>query len=472
MSPEIPTYSPLFFFSSSKTCTTLEAKLAALKTSLLDVDQELSDENCRMDRQSIEYDRSLFATLELARKIFAEDHDTEQPSLCGDTHGFNDYLSVDKRLYDNLSHALSKLRDQLPFLEANNNATNDAGDAIENLVADYMRNELSHIKTKAQQKGLEARVQSLERDLKKLKGLPQVIPILKSSIEGFGDTIKKEAEEQRRIQHRDIEPLLSKLADATIRTPLTIAKTSDDYELLQHYSANLDVLLDTLKQQRAMQKLVSYAYQVDNHYHQQRISVLDALSSEAAEENDNYKQLQSSISMDKRKPSLSSDAQLRDEIIIAQIDDLLCQAKLDSLPGLRRRSFQGSSILTKLNAILHYEKKWTEQWSNNFNSTLDAACALDESKEGLMDSLYEHSHTRDNLNMMPSSYTELQSDLELRTQELEDTLADLENATKVDDKFPRKKQLFSTFFTDPNAFGELLRSSRRVSQPPPPPPPS
>ena len=106
--------------------------------------------------------------------------------------------------------------------------------------------------------------------MRKLKGLPQVIPILKyayifvyviiyyyeivcmeqlilllyrSSIEGFENNIKKEILEQKRIQHNDIEPLLSKLADTTIRTPLLTVKTVDDHEALQQYSSQLDTVM-------------------------------------------------------------------------------------------------------------------------------------------------------------------------------------------------------------------------------------
>ena len=61
-----------FTFLFSKTCITLENKLALLQASLLDVDQELSSANCRMDEQSIGYDKSLLITLEQARTTFGE----------------------------------------------------------------------------------------------------------------------------------------------------------------------------------------------------------------------------------------------------------------------------------------------------------------------------------------------------------------------------------------------------------------
>ncbi|KAI7856812.1 hypothetical protein BDC45DRAFT_50541 [Circinella umbellata] len=424
-----------------------------------------------MDEQSIGYDKSLLITLEQARTTFGENQDSKQQSLplCSDTNGLEEYLKQDNQICDDLNNSLLKLREQLPFLESkhDNHANELSGkDDIENLVAQYIRNELLHIKTEARRKGLESRIQSLEKDMRKLKGLPQVIPILKSSIEGFENNIKKETQEQKEIQHNDIEPLLSKIADTTIRAPLLTVKTADDHEALQQYLSQLDTILNTLNQQRAVQKLINYAYQVDNYHQQQHASVLETLVDEISKQCSDYKTLEISVIKDRQKPSVSSDAQFKDDDAIAQIENMLNQAKLDSLPGLRRRSFQGSSMLTKVNAILEYEKKWTEQWSNNFNSILDAAYTLDETKEGLMDSLYEHAHTRDNLIMMPSPYIDLQSDLELRTQEIEDTLADLENGTKKDASFAWKKKLFTAFFTDPNAFEELLQSSSQSSSEP------
>ncbi|KAI8138964.1 hypothetical protein BJV82DRAFT_716952 [Fennellomyces sp. T-0311] len=423
-------------------CAALEAKIERLKASLLEAEQELSDENCRLDQQSIVFDDSLAKSFEMAQVIFGERQDIW---LTIDAHA--DYLKEDHRLYRNLDQTLSKLRDQLPIDE-----THDTND-IDELLTRYYQTELMYMNAVTQQKGLGAGIQSLEKDLKKLNSLPKVLPILQKTIEDFENRIKKDKDEQRKLQQYDVEPLLIKIANATIKAPLLAAKTGGDHEMLQQYSEKLDTALNTLRKQHTIQELLIYAYDVENDRQMQNRSVLEALASDISEEVESYQSIEEEA--DRRRRSLST----RDEDpMMAHIDSLLHRAHIDSPPGMRRRSFEDSSLLTKVSTVLQYDKKSTEQWSDNFNSILDAARALEEAKDDVVDNLFENSNTKDNLIMVPSSYTDLQSDLDLRNQEVEGTIADLENATKEDPAFTRKKELFSAFFTDPNKFGELVDS--------------
>ena len=87
-------------------------------------------------------------------------------------------------------------------------------------------------------------------------------------------------------------------------------------------------ILSILNQQRAVQKLISYAYQADNHHQQQHTSVLETLADEISEECSEYKTLETSVIKDKQKSSVSSNAQFKDDDIIAQIDNILNQGEL------------------------------------------------------------------------------------------------------------------------------------------------
>lgn len=50
--------------------------------------------------------------------------------------------------------------------------------AVANHTNSYQQTELQHIKADATLEGWKAHVQSLERDLQRLNGLPQILPIL------------------------------------------------------------------------------------------------------------------------------------------------------------------------------------------------------------------------------------------------------------------------------------------------------
>ena len=123
----------------------MEEKVEKLKASLLEAEQELSDENCHLDHRSIEYDDSLSKSSEIAHLVFGDLQGIIQiqVKIYGVTDKYLDtllttddhaiYVKESHRLDQNLDRTLSNLRDQLP----NNDAHNT--DDIDAFLARYVR---------------------------------------------------------------------------------------------------------------------------------------------------------------------------------------------------------------------------------------------------------------------------------------------------------------------------------------------
>ncbi|KAL1933153.1 hypothetical protein VTP01DRAFT_8831 [Rhizomucor pusillus] len=450
------------------TIATLEDKLLGLRQTLMQVEKQLSEENRQIDEKSLDYDQVFSSMVDQAQEAFNDSKSA--PSLCSHEGLWAEYLHADEQLELDVLHALEELHIQMLPSRNDGEETSEArskgkgtdteGD-IEDLMARYRRAELQFLKTDAACKGYEAKILSFEKDLSKLNGLPQIIPILKSTTENYEAETRQKIRSQEDLQRKVVEPLLSKAAAIKIQAPLADAQLQSKLSALQQYSSNLEMVYNALLRQRSCQQFLSYGCEVDEHYFQRRLQILEVLSHELLEEKAEHEKGMNAVNGAGRHADLQDK---KDEITMSSISELLQHAKPEILTTSRRRSLTDLSSLNKVNAVMQYEKRRTEEWSENFNVILDAAQVLDDTKNKLADKLFEHSATRDQLLMMPSKYTDLQSDLEFRVNELQEALGDLEKASKEDAEFLERKDLFSLFFTDPDAFAKLVSTTQNDRQ--------
>ncbi|KAI9315316.1 hypothetical protein BX666DRAFT_1961489 [Dichotomocladium elegans] len=438
-------------------CRVLEENLATLETSLTEIEKELSEENHRVEEQNLLYDRALYKTIELVQSVFCRrDQDDTTPSRRIQDKALAAYLEADKKFYEHIDRSLEDVRSQLPFLtepdqEENQRRVNE----IENEVTSYHESVFTRVRTKAKCKALEAKTVGLEKELRKLNGLPQILQIVRTTTEAHRQEARLNQLAQRQLMQERIVPSISKVLDSTVRQPLMDALQCTDVEQLQTYSKRLDEIHMLLIKQRAAEQLIKYACEADAEQRKQNCNALTAFIEELDESITNKRKIMEEFM--RSTEGLHLDPK-QDEALINQIDKLLSREYLKKdTQARRRRSFNEESILTKVNSLLQHEKRWKEKWNSDFGASIDAIKVIEEAKHDLLSALYEHSVSQDNLIMLPSSYTDAQDDLEMRTNELQDTLADLVNESTIDAKLEETKRLLALFLTDPHAFGEEIR---------------
>ncbi|ORY91220.1 hypothetical protein BCR43DRAFT_508676 [Syncephalastrum racemosum] len=206
----------------------------------------------------------------------------------------------------------------------------------------YRRSELRKIKEAASRAGQEAYALSLQRDTEKLKGLPQILAILRSSAETYDRERHQIEKEEKEVQASMIEPLLDQAAESRIRMPLHMNLTQEEARSMLEQADNLDVLL-------------AYGYELETDQKHKDQYALHALVGEIKE-----RQL-----AHEKRTAMTSSASTPDRV---QNDDTISRInKLFDREG---------SILNKVNTLLQYEKRWSDIWSDNFTTRLDAGTAL------------------------------------------------------------------------------------------------
>ncbi|CAO3636150.1 unnamed protein product [Mucor hiemalis] len=329
--------------------------------------------------------------------------------------------------------------------DTNNDQTNEK--KIKSLGHNFRYTEFEVLDLIAQITGLEARIQSLERDISKLNALPQMIPVLRSETERYQQEIRNATNLLGSLERDSMRPLLIKLSKLKIEQPLDADKASHKKELCEQVLKEMEKIYNIALRQSACQQLVLYS---DNAHSASKGSTLKSYTKLLEEHVNELSE------KDVEKQEDVDVTEFMHTKLIKNLLDEFFKSKKD-ITLFTVKTQEDMTLTDQVQALKDYESKLRKKWEGDFQACLDAGEILDGLKSRLTQSLYKHSNSTADLIMTPKPYSDLQSELEFRTNELKVSISGLEKKINNPNEnliFDRLKKLFSVFYTDPDAFPE------------------
>ncbi|ORZ23979.1 hypothetical protein BCR42DRAFT_401968 [Absidia repens] len=449
----------------SQTCANLESTLALLTTKLNGLQSTLSEEQAKSEVRRQQHQQKLAKSIERAMTNYMQ----KQSGCLGTLH--ENQLDLDRLLYQHqiLSTTLNKLEAHyeasLPSLnpiqskELPENGLSDNKKRLQDvlrvakLVAVHNRLEERYMKAKADTKAYQAGSQVLEKEIKKINGLPQIVPILKSTTESH---LKEISNHQQCQANLPLADMIRRLGDLRIRTPLTASIQTKQNQHLHQTATRLKKIYRGLLRQRSNQQMLTYSYEVEMKHLLSYKHALLAYQLDLSKDQENGAFSHGEDSDERgEQQAVDTMGRIKELLVTYQYKQRKSnhhhQAPLD--PQIDITQMTDDQVVKAIEKLVAYETQWNKQWSEDVNDNLDAIHLLDKSKQDLARTLFGDSATRQTLNIKPKAYDDMQWMLETMVNDLRNQADQLENESKVDDQLFRERRSFvSLFFTDPFTF--------------------
>ncbi|CAO3593968.1 unnamed protein product [Absidia cylindrospora] len=446
----------------SQTCVQLESTLALLTAKLNELQLTLSEEQVKSEVKRQQHQQRLAKSTERAMTNYMQ----KQNGCLGTLHENQQDLS--RLLYQHqvLSATLNKLEahyesslpslNPIPLEVPTENGSSDNEERLQDvlrvakLVAVHNRLEERYMKAKADTEAYQAGSQVLEKEIKKINGLPQIVPILKSTTESH---LKEISNQQQCQANLPLADMIQRLGDLRIRTPLVASIQTKQNQHLHQTASRLKKIYRGLLRQRANQQVLTYSYEVEMKHLLSYKHALLAYQLDLSKDQENGSSAHVEVS-DEREGQQAMD-RIKELLVTYQHNQRNAthhhQKPLD--PHIVITQLTDDQVVKTIEKLIAYETQWNKQWSEDVNDNLDAIHLLDKSKQDLARTLFGDSATRQTLNIKPKTYDDMQWMLESMVNDLRHQADQLENESKVDDQIFRDRRAFvSLFFTDPFTF--------------------
>ncbi|KAF7728775.1 hypothetical protein EC973_005613 [Apophysomyces ossiformis] len=418
----------------------MQSRLDELNAISAQLDQEIAKEESEMENARTDYEEAAKSIVELAKKTFSPENSL--PHLYNNHEDLKKFMNTDALLTEEFDRELAEWRQRILEIYEPDITEGERLDQaqltekqrmtleIDKLVTMYICTERKYIQAESAHKGFEAKVQTMEKESRKVNGLPQILPILQSSKEAAEKEAREAIEKRKQIEKDVIEPALSSLAKLSIQMPLMEDEIRRNYEILVQLDYDLDRLQESVIRQRAYLQFLLYSMEIDRTRQRHGTHILKALVEDLQQE---------------KPPSLQqneeNDGACNDDQTILWIETLLNIAA-DSATAL---SSEAASVHDNVQSIMETEGHAKKLWSKKFSSSLDHLRQL-------------------RISPMPAevsedekSYLELQIQLQGKNEELKHVVEELERITIPDPALELKKELFSLFYLDQHQFKERIQ---------------
>ncbi|KAI8332024.1 hypothetical protein BC941DRAFT_437272 [Chlamydoabsidia padenii] len=443
----------------SETCTDLEASLAFLTTKLESLEVSLTEKRAQAIEKQQQHRQELARSIDRCTVGFMK----QQKGCLGMLHENNQdldrVLESNRALSTTLDQLLLDYESKLPLIDdlSKENGLNqekrpasqqDQDDHNLNQVM-IMHDELEHryINSKSHIEGYQARAQVLEKELRKMNGLPQILPILKSTTE----TYEKEIQQYQRSQAKlPLSENIKALCQARVEAPLLMDQQIKKTKQIRQTATQLKKLHQRLIKQRAIQQLLLFSYQVETKHLLSYKHALMAYIQDLQKEKDmmitrttpmkqqTYHQPQNQDIMPRIKQLITTHHQNKAPLLDPSVDPM---------------QMTDDQVVKLVKKLVATELAWNKKWSDDTNDNLDAIRLLDQSKHELARTLFGDSASREKLDIKPKSYDDLQWTLESALNDLELEADTLETEYEANDAlFKNRRSFVSLFFTDPFSF--------------------
>ncbi|KAG0177685.1 hypothetical protein DFQ28_005503, partial [Apophysomyces sp. BC1034] len=336
------------------TRTAMQQRLDELNATSAQLDQDLLEEERELENARAEYGQTVLSVVDLAKKTFSDE--SALSSLCDNQQDLERFMDADALLTEELDGELSNWKHLILEIHDPAPKENDQIALTEMTEKQRVALEIEKLtKLQAEYKGYEAKVQTMEKELRKLNGLPKILCILQSSKETSEKETREAIEKRKEIEKTMIEPTLSSISNLSIRMPLMETEIRRNNELIQQLTRDLDRLEESFIRQQSYQQFLLYSLDIDLKRQRHNKHILEALLEELEENKPNVRQTQD-----------TEDTKKEDEIM-TWVRTLL-NLSTDSETAL---GSEHESIYDKVRLLVEQEELAKTQWSENFSSSLE-----------------------------------------------------------------------------------------------------
>ncbi|KAI9302277.1 hypothetical protein BJ944DRAFT_122733 [Cunninghamella echinulata] len=278
---------------------------------------------------------------------------------------------------------------------------------VDELIKSYSELESRYINAKLTIYGDKEYCNVIEKNIKKMNGLPQITSILNSTTKTYEDKIFQLLQDKASVLS-EIKSINDEFAYTNIKFQLMKNEQGMKQQLFNDFIDNMEDVIESSLRQRTTQQLLLDSYEAERKlYIDYKTNLQICLSGIDHEEKNTSTPL-----FKKNKDHDASKNEIYTTIL--------------QINKLSKSNVQLDSILIAITDMMNYEKKWKKQWSDDINATLEVIHILEQSKANLSQMLYGESITFTNqLKIKPKLYNELQIVFEKRIEDFTEALNSL-----------------------------------------------
>ncbi|KAI8578875.1 hypothetical protein K450DRAFT_244918 [Umbelopsis ramanniana AG] len=288
-------------------------------------------------------------------------------------------------------------------------------------------------------------VQVLEKEKGKLNGLPQILPILRSSIKDYEDIIKKDRQAIARLDSDKLSPCISDAADFCLKAATKAQGKRSDTATSANVEA-YDKIIKLLMEQSAANQLLLYILEVEEELlnertDHQRAFLLDV--EELAHQMDPSLCDRYIDSNDEEESFLNSFKQIL-SMQIKDADDML-----DEVMDPHHEDIPAIEHLERLKNEIEGANDRTESSMAEINEMmLESENALE-----MMEKFSEvYIKDQESVTHISEETLQLHEQLENFVNDLQNEIQHFQKETATSAELAEKKRRFSLFWTDQNLF--------------------
>ncbi|KAI9286223.1 hypothetical protein BC943DRAFT_14736 [Umbelopsis sp. AD052] len=288
-------------------------------------------------------------------------------------------------------------------------------------------------------------VQVLEKEMGKLNGLPQILPILRSSIKDYEDVIKKDRQAIARLDSDRLSPCISDATDLFLKAVAKAQGQRFDTETINNVET-YDKIIKLLLEQAAANQLLLYILEVEEELlnertDHQRAFLLDV--EELAKQIDPSLYDRDVNSNDEEESFLNSFKQIL-SMQIKGADDML-----DDMMDSQQDDIPAIELLDKLKNEIKGANDRTESSMADINEMmLESENALEMMEK--FSQVYINDQESDT--HIPEETLQLHEQLENFVNDLQNEIQHFQKETATSAELAEKKRRFSLFWTDQSLF--------------------
>ncbi|KAG2179418.1 hypothetical protein INT44_006264 [Umbelopsis vinacea] len=288
-------------------------------------------------------------------------------------------------------------------------------------------------------------VQVLEKEMGKLNGLPQILPILRSSIKDYEDVIKKDRQAIARLDSDRLSPCISDATDLFLKAVAKAQGQRFDTETINNVET-YDKIIKLLLEQAAANQLLLYILEVEEELlnertDHQRAFLLDV--EELAKQIDPSLYDRDVNSNDEEESFLNSFKQIL-SMQIKGADDML-----DDMMDSQQDDIPAIELLDKLKNEIKGANGRTESSMADINEMmLESENALEMMEK--FSQVYINDQESDT--HIPEETLQLHEQLENFVNDLQNEIQHFQKETATSAELAEKKRRFSLFWTDQSLF--------------------
>ncbi|CAO3629766.1 unnamed protein product [Cunninghamella blakesleeana] len=355
-----------------QTYINLETILESLKSSLITSDSTNTQLLKSLTMALLDCDLALLKTKNEIVQHFTKELNDYNVQIYGSKNNVSSLLKQTQHLLD--QSKLHLLMDEnIPLITESihrDNYKNRLCSELEvnRLIKSHNKLEERYINAKLTIHGNREYCSVIENHIKRMNGLPRIIPLLNSSTKS-NENDSKQLQQEKFALASVIESIINELAYLRLKFPLTASQQRIKYQLLQEHLIFLECIYNSLIRQMSYQQLLLDSFEIERKLYT------------------NYKShLQTYINKFEHE---------KEKCILTQLlkNTDLYKKNVDTSILRIKKYLKSSDIIKITRGLVNYDEKWKKQWSNDIYATLGAVRVLDQSKNILSSSLYHESIT-------------------------------------------------------------------------------